>query len=163
MGLSFRAWIRQLSLGRKLTAISILTSATSLVIAAVVLVAYDRASSRERLLVDTVPLGDVVGNNSTAALTFSDAKAANETLRVVAVNGHILSAAILSVDGRVLAHYERPGAARFDRPLPALMVSGMVGGASGECVCACSTKKRGSSRPGAFVTSSTRGHSRSIA
>jgi two-component system sensor histidine kinase/response regulator len=105
------AWIRRLSLARKLTAMGILTSATSLVIAAVVLVAYDRVSWRERLLSDTVSLADVVGNNSTAALTFGDAKAANETLRVVAVNGHIISAAILSVDGRVFAHYERSGAA----------------------------------------------------
>ena len=91
-----RLGFRRLSLARKLTAMGILTSATSLVIAAVVLVAYDRASSRERLLRDTESLADVVGNNSTAALTFGDAKAATETLRVVAVNGHIISAAILS-------------------------------------------------------------------
>ena len=84
--------------------------------AAVVLVAYDGASSRDRLLRDTVSLADVVGNNSTAALTFGDGKAADETLRLVAVNSHILSASILTADGRVLAHYERPGAA----PPPAL-------------------------------------------
>jgi signal transduction histidine kinase/CheY-like chemotaxis protein/HPt (histidine-containing phosphotransfer) domain-containing protein len=107
----FPAWIRRLSLARKLTAMGILTSATSLVIAAVVLVAYDGGRSRTRLLRDTVSLADVVGYNSTAALTFGDAKAGNETLRVVAVNRHIISAAILSVDGRVFAHYERPGAA----------------------------------------------------
>jgi signal transduction histidine kinase/DNA-binding response OmpR family regulator/HPt (histidine-containing phosphotransfer) domain-containing protein len=109
MRFSFPAWIRRLSLARKLTALGILTSATSLVIAAVVLVAYDRDRARERFLRDTVSLADVVGSNSTAALTFGDARAANETLGVVAVNGHIISAAILSVDGRVLAHYERPG------------------------------------------------------
>jgi two-component system sensor histidine kinase/response regulator len=110
-------WVRRLSLARKLTAIGILASATSLVTAAAVLVVYDRASSRERLVHDTASLADVVGNNSTAALTFGDAKAAVETLRVVAVNGHIVSAAILSIDGRVFAHYERPGAP----PAPPLM------------------------------------------
>src|SRR6185503_1935829 len=102
--------IRRLSLARKLTAMGIVTSAASLVVAAMVLVAYDRASSRERLLGDTVSLADVIGNNSTAALSFGDAKAANETLRAVAINGHIISAAILSADGAVFAHYERPGA-----------------------------------------------------
>src|SRR5580704_1175206 len=110
MPFTLSAWVRRLSLARKLTAIGIFTSATSLVTAAAVLVVYDRASSRDRLLHDTTSLADVVGNNSTAALTFGDAKAAIETLRVVAVNGHIISAAILSIDGRVFAHYERPGA-----------------------------------------------------
>jgi signal transduction histidine kinase/CheY-like chemotaxis protein len=110
MPFTVNAWVRRLSLARKLTAIGIFTSATSLVTAAAVLVVYDRASSRDRLLHDTTSLADVVGNNSTAALTFGDAKAAVETLRVVAVNGHIVSAAILSIDGRVFAHYERPGA-----------------------------------------------------
>jgi signal transduction histidine kinase/CheY-like chemotaxis protein len=109
MPFTLDAWVRRLSLARKLTAIGILTSATSLVIAAAVLVVYDRASSRERLLHDTASLADVVGNNSTAALIFGDTKAAVETLRVVAVNGHIVSAAILSIDGQVFAHYERPG------------------------------------------------------
>jgi signal transduction histidine kinase/DNA-binding response OmpR family regulator/HPt (histidine-containing phosphotransfer) domain-containing protein len=105
-----RGWFGRLSLARKLTGIGILTGAASLGAAAAVLVVYDRASSRDRLLHDTTSLAEVVGNNSTAALTFGDAKAAVETLRVVAVNGHIVSAAILSIDGRVFAHYERPGA-----------------------------------------------------
>jgi signal transduction histidine kinase len=105
------AWVRRLSLARRLTAMGVLTSAASLVVAAVVLVAYDRASSRERLLGDTVSMADVIGNNSTAALAFTDSKAADETLRVVAINPHIIAAAILSADGRVFAHYERPGAA----------------------------------------------------
>ena len=64
------------------------------------LVAYDRSSSRERLLSDTVSLADLIGGSSTAALTFGDGKAATETLRVVAVKPHIISAAILSADGR---------------------------------------------------------------
>jgi signal transduction histidine kinase/CheY-like chemotaxis protein/HPt (histidine-containing phosphotransfer) domain-containing protein len=104
-----------MSLARKLTAMGILTSAASLVMAAVVLVAYDRASSRDRMLADTVSLADMVGSNSTAALTFDDAKAAAETLRPIAVNGHVISAAILSADGLVFAHYERPDVAS---PLP---------------------------------------------
>jgi two-component system, sensor histidine kinase and response regulator len=103
-------WVRRLSLAGKLTAIGILTSTTSLATAAAVLVVYDRSSSRERLLRDTTSLADVVGNNSTAALTFGDSKAAVETLGALAANEHIVSAAILSMDGRVFARYQRPGA-----------------------------------------------------
>ena len=41
---AFRAWVGRLSLARKLTAIGILATAASLVMAAVVLVAYDGAA-----------------------------------------------------------------------------------------------------------------------
>jgi signal transduction histidine kinase/DNA-binding response OmpR family regulator len=103
--------IRRLSLARKLTAMSILTSAAALVTAAVVLVAYDWSSARERLLNDTVSLADLIGGSSTAVLTFADRKAATETLRVVAVKPHIMSAALLLADGQELGHYQRPDAA----------------------------------------------------
>src|SRR5688572_22755055 len=89
-------WLRRLSISRKLNAISIVTSALSLSAAFGMLAAYDRASARDRLVRDTIALADVVGNNSTAALAFGDAKGANDTLRGVAVNTHILSASIMA-------------------------------------------------------------------
>jgi two-component system sensor histidine kinase/response regulator len=113
--ITFRACIRRWSLARKLTAMGILTSATSLVVAAVVLVAYDRASSKAGILRDTTLLADLVATSSTADVIFEDAKAAVEVLRGLSVDEHIVAATILLADGRVLAHYERPGPAR---PLP---------------------------------------------
>ncbi len=103
-------WFRELSLSQKLTAMGILTSATSLAIAAVVLVAYDRVNAKADILRDQMLLADVIGNNSTAALAFGDAHSATETLRVAGINTHVVSAAILAADGGVFAHYERPGA-----------------------------------------------------
>ena len=44
---AMNSWIGHLSLSRKLTGLGILTSAASLALAAVVLVAYDRSRSRE--------------------------------------------------------------------------------------------------------------------
>jgi signal transduction histidine kinase/DNA-binding response OmpR family regulator len=104
-------WIRGLSLARKLTAMGIATSAVSLVIAAAALVAYDRSGSRVAMVEDMVALADIVSSNSTAAVTFGDTKAASETLRVVAVDPHIQTAAILLLDGSVFVHSERAGAA----------------------------------------------------
>jgi hypothetical protein len=104
-----RALISRASIAQKLTALGIVTTAASLAIASIVLIIYDRSSSRERLLRDTVSLADVVGSNSTAALAFADIRAADETLRLVAVNGHITSAALLTLDGKVFAHYDRRG------------------------------------------------------
>ena len=99
--------LRGLSLTRKLTAVGVIASTISLVVACAVLIAYDVISSRERLVRDLTMLADVVGTNSTAALTFGDARAASETLHAVAVNDHVLTAAILSRDGSVLARYDR--------------------------------------------------------
>src|SRR5947207_2089915 len=99
-----------LSLAGKLTAIGIVTSASSLVIAGAVLFAYDRSISRADILGDTSLLADMVANSGTAALSFGDTKAAAETLRGVSLNTHIVSAAILRADGQELAHFARPGA-----------------------------------------------------
>ncbi|PYR15314.1 MAG: hypothetical protein DMF95_29180 [Acidobacteria bacterium] len=99
----------RLSLAGKLTAIGIVTSASSLVIAGAVLFAYDRSISRADILGDTSLLANMVANSGTAALTFGDTKAAAETLRGVSLNTHIVSAAILRADGQELAHFARPG------------------------------------------------------
>jgi signal transduction histidine kinase/DNA-binding response OmpR family regulator len=113
---TIKARFQHLSLARKLTALGVVASTVSLVIACAVLVAYDTVSSRQRLVRDTAMLADVVGANSTAALAFGDAKAAAETLRAVAVNEHIVIAAILSNDGTVFARYARPGATTSRAP-----------------------------------------------
>ena len=105
-----KLWFRNLSLARKLTAIGVATSTASVVVACVFILGYDVSSSRERLARDTGLLADVVGENSTAAIAFGDASAAGETLRAVAVNEHIVSAAIFLVDGQtVFAEYHREG------------------------------------------------------
>ena len=101
-------WFRGLTLARKLTVLAISTSGLALLLVSSVLVIYDGASSRDRLVRDTEMLAEVVGTNSTAALAFNDPKAARETLAAVAVNAHVVSAAILLPDGRIFAEYSRP-------------------------------------------------------
>jgi len=60
---------------------------------------YDGSISRQRLVRDTAMLAEVVASNSTAALAFGDAQAAQETLRAVSVNEHIVWAAVFLKDG----------------------------------------------------------------
>jgi len=109
-------WYRGLSLARRLTAIGVVTSAISLVVAAAILMAFDLSNARARLVRDTGMLADVVGANSTAAITFGDAKAANETVRAVAVNDDIVSAEIWDREGHLLARFDRSGSAPTARP-----------------------------------------------
>jgi len=101
-------WFRALPLARKLTVLAISTSGLALILVSAVLVIYDDASSRDRLVRDTDLLAQVVGANSTAALAFNDPKAARETLAALAVNAHVASALILLPDGTTFAEYSKP-------------------------------------------------------
>ena len=107
------AWFARLTLAHKLTAISMATTAAALALVCAVLVTYDNSTSRRRLVQDIGMLGDVVGRNSTAALTFADASAATDILAGLGRNEHIVSAVIVSRYGGPLARFDRdraPGA-----------------------------------------------------
>ena len=114
---SLGTWFRRQSVARKLTTTALTTSGVTLMAACTVFATYDYVNSRSRLVRDVTMLADIVGTNSTAALTFKDAAAAAETLRATAVNEHILDARLFTRDGTLLATYVRPGVAG-DRALP---------------------------------------------
>src|SRR4051812_5828726 len=103
-------WFRRQSLARKLTTTALITSGVTLLVACVVFAAYDYINQRARLVRDVTMLADIVGTNSTAALTFGDAAGAAETLRATAVNDHILNARVFTRQGTALATYLRPQA-----------------------------------------------------
>jgi signal transduction histidine kinase/CheY-like chemotaxis protein len=113
------AWHGRLSLARKLTLIGVVTSIVSLVVAMTALLAWDLSSARTRLVRDTGMLADVIGSNSTAAIVFSDAKAASEIIRALSVNESIESAAIWTKEGTQLARFDRGGTSGTGRKLPA--------------------------------------------
>jgi signal transduction histidine kinase/CheY-like chemotaxis protein len=102
-----KTWFADLALAGKLTAISVATTAAALLLVCVVFVAYDISSSRQRLVSDMGMLADVVGQNSTAAVSFFDPKTATETLAGLRRNEHIVSAMIVSHSGGPLARFDR--------------------------------------------------------
>jgi two-component system sensor histidine kinase/response regulator len=106
LGLRARDWVRDLSLARKIVAVIMGVSSTAALLACFVLLAYDTTIARTSLTRDIGVLADVVGTTSTAAVSFSDAKTATETLSAVAVNKNVRMAAILR-NGAVLARYDR--------------------------------------------------------
>ena len=97
-----RTYGRDLSLARKVIAVIMGVSSTALLLACLALVAYDTTTARTSLTRDIGMLADVVGTNSTAAVSFSDAKGATETLQAVAVNKNVRMAAIFR-DGMLFA------------------------------------------------------------
>jgi signal transduction histidine kinase/CheY-like chemotaxis protein len=102
-------WFRRQSVARKLTTMVLTTSGLTLMVACTVFAVYDYATSRSRLVRDVTMLADIVGSNSTAALTFNDARAAEDTLHAMALNAHIIDARLFTRDGTRLAVYARPG------------------------------------------------------
>jgi signal transduction histidine kinase/ActR/RegA family two-component response regulator len=105
-----RRWYSALPLSRKLTAIGAATSAASLLVAGLAVLAADMSRAREGLVRDTALLAEVIGSNSTAALAFSDAQAAAVTVRAVSANADIVAATIWTRDGSLLANFARKGA-----------------------------------------------------
>jgi len=98
-------FFRNLSIRAKLTALMMLTSMIVLLLASGAFIANDLAKIRSTMVEDLTVLAQVIGRNSSAALTFSDTEAANEILSALAAEPHIMSAAIRDTDGNILASY----------------------------------------------------------
>ena len=109
--------LRGLSIGRKLNLIIMLTAAAALLVACGAFLAYDRVAFRNTMRSDLSILAEIVGANSTAALSFNDPRSAEEILRGLKAKPHIVAASIYASDGRVLARYVR-GDAQQDFQLP---------------------------------------------
>ncbi len=101
---------RDLSIRRKLTAIVLVTCGVSILFACTMLAVYDVTAFRREIAVELVSTAGITGSNTTAALSFSDAYAAHETLNSLAAQTHIVAAAVYAADGSVFARYARTGA-----------------------------------------------------
>jgi hypothetical protein len=106
---------RNLAVRHKLRLIITFTVSIALVLACAAVVAYDQIAARRDMRSDLAVLAEIVGSNSTAAVTFRDRRAAEELVSGLKAKRHIASAIIFSDDGKPLATYLRDG----ERPRPA--------------------------------------------
>ena len=102
-----RSFLSDLSLGRKLTLVSMLTTGAALVLTCVVVLGFDQVMSRRQMERDLAVLGDVIGSNSAASLTSHDRAAAENALRALKAQRHVMSAAIYDRNGARFAGYRR--------------------------------------------------------
>src|SRR5437899_42983 len=108
---------RKLSIRRKLTLIIMLTSSVALLLACAAFVSYDLYTFRQAKVHDLTTLAEIIGSNSTAALTFGDSNSAKEILGALSANQHIAAACIYTRNGQVFAKYLRGDPmARFSPP-----------------------------------------------
>ena len=102
-------WLRHTSLKRKLMVIVMLTTIAALMMTTLVFLTYEFARYRGALVRNLSSLAEIIGANTTAALAFKDPRAAEETLRGLKAESHIVSAYIYTPDGSPFAGYSRPG------------------------------------------------------
>src|ERR1017187_205390 len=98
-----------ISIKRKLMLVIMLTSTTALLLAILAVATFSWRVVQRALVDDLEAVADIVGANSTAAISFHDEEAAQETLTSVKVRPEIVSAQIYDRKGNVLANYRRAG------------------------------------------------------
>ena len=98
---------RNLSLKSKLMAIIMGTSIIVLLVACTAFVVHDLITFRRTMVEDLSTLAEVIGKNSTAALTFNDAKSAEENLSALRAVPNITTGFIHNQKEQVLARYRR--------------------------------------------------------
>jgi len=102
--------LRDLSIKWKLTLLVLGSSLTVLLLACVALVAREVNGFRHGMVEELTVLADVVGNNSSGALSFDNRDDAERTLSSLAVEGHVIGACLFDKKGARFADYARAGA-----------------------------------------------------
>src|SRR5258708_29120947 len=109
-------WFLRLSLARKLTALGAATAAVARIMAGAMVLTYELLTQYQDHTTSLSIAADMIGNNSTAALAFDDAKAAQQTLSALRANPEVVRAVIQLRDGTILARFDRDPS---NRPVPA--------------------------------------------
>jgi signal transduction histidine kinase/DNA-binding NarL/FixJ family response regulator len=108
-----------LSIKRKLTLITMLTSSAALVLSALSFLIYDLVAFRHLLVQDLRTQAEIIGYNSAGAMEFKDVPAATATLTALTAKEDIVAAVLFGVDGKEFAHYSRTNNT-FPKVLPSL-------------------------------------------
>jgi uncharacterized membrane protein affecting hemolysin expression len=107
--------LRQMPLQRKLITIMTIVALTSLILAVVAFAGNQYRVFQETTRAKLTSLAQIIGDNSKAAIQFSDADAAAETLAALAAVGHVLDACIYTADKQVFADYRSGRAMPYRR------------------------------------------------
>ena len=103
--------LRAQSISGRLTAAFLLTNALSLAVAGLAFVTYDVINFRRATIDSLLTLARVIAENSSAALSFSDATAAMDTLYGLRAESHVEYAVIVNRHNHVFAAYRSSTAA----------------------------------------------------
>src|SRR5579862_8621220 len=97
-------------LKKKITLIAVVSSSVSLLMACLVFILGESLTFPRIMRQNLSNLAQIIGDNSTAALSFNDSHTAQGLLDTLKANPHILSACLYDLKGQVFAGYARTGA-----------------------------------------------------
>jgi PAS domain S-box-containing protein len=104
-----KEWLYGSTIKRKLMLIIMLTCSVTLLLACAAILFFEHAGTKQVLKHNTQVMANVIGANSSAALSFKDQNAAKETLSALRAEPYVLSACLYTHDGKVFATYYREG------------------------------------------------------
>ena len=96
---------QDISIKRKLTAIIMIASTVALLLVSAGFVTYELVTFRQTMARDLSTLAEIIGNQSTAALTFDDKDTAKEILGALCAKRHVVAAALYDKNGCLFASY----------------------------------------------------------
>lgn len=105
---------RQRSIRKKLVAVVMTTTFVALLVSIAIVIAYDLRSYHRALVNDLATQAELVGHMTSAALSFDDARLANENLALLRTSPIVRAAAIYDAQGALFASYSAAGEARPD-------------------------------------------------
>ncbi|MDB6065273.1 MAG: Integral rane sensor signal transduction histidine kinase [Pedosphaera sp.] len=119
---------QDLPIQRKMLVMTLLICGAVLCIAISALFTFQVLNFRSNFQRDTASLAVIIANNSTAAMAFSDEKAATEMVGSLKAKPTVLTASLLSLDGTILAHFGKPEKAGALSQFPPVGKQRFVGG-----------------------------------
>lgn len=96
-----------LPLRRKLLGMMLLSSSVALLIAMIAIVVYDSVDYAQQQVEDLQTQAQVLGQTSTAALSFNDTQSATEYLAALKAKPNIVAGALYGADGKLFATYAK--------------------------------------------------------
>lgn len=86
-----------------------LNTAIALLVAGISLMLNEFAGAKKEVLQHLATQAQIIGANTTAALSFDDRRAAEQTLQALRAEPSVVAAAIYTPEGRLFASYQRAG------------------------------------------------------
>ncbi len=114
---ALKAGFKNLPIQRKISLVILLTCLTALAVAGAAIFFTQLATFRQNFRRDLEALGQILGNNSIAAVAFKDRNSAQEILEALKAKSHIVRATLELADGTEFATFAR-GGRRSPPPVP---------------------------------------------
>src|SRR5258708_14233641 len=99
--------LQNLSIRRKLTLITMLTSSIALILASVSFLIYDLVAFRHLLSQDLMTQAEIIGYNSAGAMEFKDVPAATATLSALTAKEDIVAAVLYTPSEKTFSFFFR--------------------------------------------------------